>query len=269
MTGGLDRIVEPTPAGPVALYRGGTGRAIVLLHGNGHSIHEFDSVIPALADRFALTGWDMPGHGASNGCDIALSIDDRAALLGDLLDRQDVGPAVLVGNSIGAFIAAALAARQPRRVAALLLVEMQIRARSWWDAAWPVVERMFGTPRQDHDTVQARLCAPVGAALLDRWNADRDRAGAAAMIAAMEAIRGHDVLATLAAQTRPVHFLFGEKGPAADCRDAALRAVPHATAQIVADAGHFVSLDRPDALVDAILGAAALSSSRMNESCND
>src|SRR3546814_15112588 len=96
----------------------------------------------------------MPGHGASSQADAGLSIDDRAAVLGEILDRQVEGPAVLVGNSIGAFVAAALAARTPGRVKALLLVEMQIRPRAWWDAAWPLVDRMFGTPRQAADTVQ-------------------------------------------------------------------------------------------------------------------
>src|SRR3546814_6553243 len=73
-----------------------------------------------------------------------------------------------------------------------MLVEMQIRPRAWWDAAWPLVDRMFGTPRQDADTVQARLRTPLDDALLARWNTDRTRAGAAAMIAAMDAIRDHD-----------------------------------------------------------------------------
>src|SRR3546814_10710988 len=133
-----DKGMARTSAGPVAVHRAGRGDPVVLLHGNGHSAHEFDRVLPALASRFTLIGWDMPGHGASSQADAGLSIDDRAAVLGEILDRQVAGPAVLVGNSIGAFVAAALAARTPGRVKALLLVEMQIRPRAWWDAAWPL-----------------------------------------------------------------------------------------------------------------------------------
>lgn len=256
MIEGLDMIVDQTVVGPVALYRGGEGPAVVLLHGNGHSIHEFDRVIPALHGQFALAGWDMPGHGASNQCDIALTIDGHAKMLGDMLDRHDIGPAIVVGNSIGAFVAAALAAHRPGRVSSLLLVEMQIRARSWWDAAWPLVDAMFGTPQQDFETVQARLSSPLDERLLVRWNEDRSRAGVTAMIAAMELIRAHNLMDTLGRLKGPVHFLFGEKGPAADCFGAALHAVPHATGEIVADAGHFVSIDRPDAFVAAVRRAA-------------
>src|SRR3546814_19803592 len=130
----------------------------------------------------------MPGHGASSQADAGLSIDDRAAVLGEILGRQVEGPAVLVGNSIGAFVAAALAARTPGRVKALLRVEMPIRPRAWWDAAWPLVDRLFGTPRQDADTVQARLRTPPDDALLARWHPDRTRAGPAATMAAADAI---------------------------------------------------------------------------------
>src|SRR3546814_5574313 len=76
-----DKGMARTSAGPVAVHRAGRGDPVVLLHGNGHSAHEFDRVLPALASRFTLIGWDMPGHGASSQADAGLSIDDRAAVL--------------------------------------------------------------------------------------------------------------------------------------------------------------------------------------------
>ena len=247
--------IEETAAGPVALYSGGAGtRPLVLLHGNGHSIHEFDRIVPLLAGQYRLLGWDMPGHGASNAARFDLSIDERAVLLGDMLAGRAQEPAVLVGTSIGAFIAAALAVQRPDQVAALLLVEMQVRDRAWWDAAWPLVDRMFGVPRQDFDAVQARLCSPLDDALLGRWNADREQAGAESMIAAMEAIRDHDAAATLSALTVPTHFLFGEKGPAADCIEAARQCTPHAGCGVIPGAGHFVSIDQPESFAAAVAG---------------
>src|SRR3546814_4878129 len=64
-----DKGMARTSAGPVAVHRAGRGDPVVLLHGNGHSAHEFDRVLPALASRFTLIGWDMPGHGASSQAD--------------------------------------------------------------------------------------------------------------------------------------------------------------------------------------------------------
>src|SRR3546814_7453190 len=85
---------------------------------------------------------------------------------------------------------------------------MQIRPRAWWDAAWPLVDRMFGTPRQDADTVQARLRTPLDDALLARWNTDRTRAGAAAMIAAMDAIRSEEHTSELQSLMRISYAVF-------------------------------------------------------------
>src|SRR3546814_14515172 len=119
------------------VHRAGRGDPVVLRTGNGHSAQEFDRVLPALASRFTLIGWDMPGHGASSQADAGLSIDDRAAVLGEILARPVEGPAVLVGNSIGAFVAAALAARTPGRVQALPLAELQIPPAPRGDAARP------------------------------------------------------------------------------------------------------------------------------------
>src|SRR3546814_13149210 len=108
-----DKGMARTSAGPVAVHRAGRGDPVVLLHGNGHSAHEFDRVLPALASRFTLIGWDMPGHGASSQADAGLSIDDRAAVLGEIRHRQVEGPAVRVGHSLRPSFPPALAARSP------------------------------------------------------------------------------------------------------------------------------------------------------------
>lgn len=247
----------PTSAGDVATFRTGHGAPLALLHGNGHSFHEFDRMVPALAGQFLVTGWDMPGHGDSASADPDLSIESRAAVLETCLEDIVEGPVILVGNSIGAFIAAAFAARRPERVAGLVLAELQVRTAAWWNAAWGVVEQMFGMPEQSFDAVQARLCSPLDDDLLARWNLDRARAGAPAMIAAMAAIRDCDLRAILGGIAAPTLFLYGAKGPAADSADAAIEALPTARKAIVPDAGHFISIDRPGAFAKAIVNMAA------------
>jgi pimeloyl-ACP methyl ester carboxylesterase len=252
----MERIMRDTRAGPIALYRTGSGAPVLLLHGNGHSIHEFDRVVPHLARDFTVIGWDMPGHGESAAADPDLSIAGRAAILAEALDGLVAGPVTAVGASIGAFVAAEHAARQPDRVAALVLSEMQVRTRDWWIAARPMVEQLFGTARQDFDTVRARLAAPPDAALFERWNADRERAGAPAMLAAMAAIRDHDLAATLAALQPPTLFLFGEAGPAVACAEAARTAMPAAASRVISGAGHFISIDQPEAFANAVAAMA-------------
>lgn len=245
-------IIVTTTFGPVAFQQSGTGPAVVLLHGNGHSHHEFARVIPLLAENHRVISWDMPGHGASRTAAATLSIDESADALSQGLAHLDIHDAVIVGTSIGAFIAAAFAAKTPSAARALVLAEMQLRTRAWWDKAWPIVETMFGECVQTRDYVQARLESALDDALLARWNGDRQLAGADAMIAAMAAIRDHPIATTLSRITVPTLFLFGDSGPTVDCAETLGLALPGSSQLIIPHAGHFISIDQPQAFVRAI-----------------
>lgn len=108
-------------AGPGTLVAGlwvvrrGSGRPLVLLHGNGEDHHVFDRVLPALAPGRALVGIDSRAHGRSprgeGPLTIASMADDVAAALSALgLDRVDV-----LGYSDGGNVALELAVRHPGR----------------------------------------------------------------------------------------------------------------------------------------------------------
>ncbi|WP_417591581.1 alpha/beta fold hydrolase [Parasphingorhabdus sp.] len=251
MTNFQETIVTTTK-GPIAFQEAGTGPAVILLHGNGHSHHEFSRVIPLLADNHRVISWDMPGHGASRMATATLSIEESADALREGLAHLGIHDAAIVGTSIGAFIAAAFAAKNPSEARALVLAEMQLRTRAWWDKAWPVVETMFGECVQTHDYVQARLESPLDEALLARWNGDRQLAGADTMIAAMAALRDHPIATTLSRITVPTLFLFGESGPTVDCAETLGLSLPGARQQVIPQAGHFISIDQPQAFAQAI-----------------
>ncbi len=241
-----------TSVGGVHISHYGLGPTVVLLHGNGHSHHEFARVAPALTAKFHLVAWDMPGHGASALADASLSIDQQADVLHEIFDVLKIDQALVVGASIGAFVAVAFARRHSHRVRALLLSELQVRSRDWWIAAEPQIMQMFGTAQQPRELVARRLQTPLDDTLLDRWNADRMAAGPAAMLAAMSAIRNHDITAHLGALTIHARFLFGQYGPALASHEALMQIMPNAQVEIVENAGHFISIDRPDRFAAAI-----------------
>jgi pimeloyl-ACP methyl ester carboxylesterase len=113
-----------TSLGPVAYEVSGHGPPMVLLHGNGHDRHAFDAVVPALARRFAVYAVDWPGMGESPALVTTqpASAPQMADVLEALVDALRLGPAVLVGNSIGGFAAVRLAARRPDAVRALVVI---------------------------------------------------------------------------------------------------------------------------------------------------
>lgn len=117
--------VVATRLGPIVVHEAGAGAPLVLLHAIGHDHRDFDAIAPRLAAHRRVLAVDWPGHGDSPMPVQPESVraTDFADALEELSASLDIGPATYLGNSVGGFAAARLAARQPDRVAALILVE--------------------------------------------------------------------------------------------------------------------------------------------------
>jgi len=93
--------------GPV---RGGSGAPpIVLLHCYACSLHWWDRLVPPLSERHRVIRLDLLGHGGSDKPQSGYSMEEQAALVAEALNRLEVEGAVVVGHSLGATVATALA----------------------------------------------------------------------------------------------------------------------------------------------------------------
>lgn len=113
-----------TRTGLVAYEECGSGTPIVLLHANPGDHHDFDGIIPALAEQHRVVAVDWPAYGQS---DAPISPSSATAMqfadvLEDFVTALNLPPAIFLGNSVGGFAAARLAIRQPDRVRGLILV---------------------------------------------------------------------------------------------------------------------------------------------------
>jgi pimeloyl-ACP methyl ester carboxylesterase len=223
------------------------------MHSNGHSWREFSDVIPQLAGRFHVHVWDMPGQGSSDGIHPRTAVGGYAEVLREVLDSLDVERAVLVGCSIGAFIATEFANRWPSRASAVVLVEFAFRDAAWWQAAWPGVCDLFAVATQTREQIAARLHRDLDDELVERWNRDRNMAGVRQLLGVMWAIRQYDMATSISSLQPPVMVIFGGCGPTLECRPALERMLsPEARIDVVAGAGHFVSIDAPEAFVASL-----------------
>jgi len=102
----------------------GQGFPLVLLHANLCDHHDFEPIIPSLAERYRVIALDWPWHGQSDSP--APPIEAGAGLFADVLEdvveELDLLAAVFIGSSVGGFTAARLAIMHPEHVAGLVLV---------------------------------------------------------------------------------------------------------------------------------------------------
>ncbi|MCB1009187.1 MAG: alpha/beta hydrolase [Acidobacteria bacterium] len=107
----------------IALFVAGEGPGLLFLHGLGDQAGSWASIAPAFAGRYRVFVADLPGHGESGPAGDELEMSTIVAGAERLLDVAAAeGPATIVGNSLGAWLATLLARERPERVARLVLV---------------------------------------------------------------------------------------------------------------------------------------------------
>lgn len=109
-----------TEIGKIQVFRGGSGAPIVYLHSAGGE--STNGALESLADSFEVIVPVLPGYGESEGIERIDDTEDVAFHLLDVWDRLGLGAPVVVGLSLGAWMALELATRYPDRVGRLVLV---------------------------------------------------------------------------------------------------------------------------------------------------
>jgi pimeloyl-ACP methyl ester carboxylesterase len=102
----------------------GSGTPLVLLHGNGSMIQDFESsgLIDLAAREYRVIAFDRPGFGHSERPrSVVWTPAAQAELLRSALDRLGIQQAIVLGHSWGASVAVALGLKYPEMVQGLVL----------------------------------------------------------------------------------------------------------------------------------------------------
>ena len=106
---------------PACVEQGRGGDTLVFLHGVGGGHAAWDDQLPYFAGiGYRAVAWDQPGYGVSPLVE-PYDLERVAAALRALIERLGDAPVILVGHSMGGFVAQEAYARFPERIKALAL----------------------------------------------------------------------------------------------------------------------------------------------------
>jgi pimeloyl-ACP methyl ester carboxylesterase len=119
---GLTQASATTTFGPQNYWVGGQGTTLVLLHGAGDQASTWSAIAAALVPKFRVIIPDLAGHGKSAPAEGPISLTQALRGLEAILSQGPQEPAIIVGNSLGAWVALLYAREHPTRVARIVLV---------------------------------------------------------------------------------------------------------------------------------------------------
>ena len=123
----------------------GEGRPVIVIHGFGGTMWQWEHQQVPLSREFRLLTPDLIGSGLSAKPDIEYRPDEMLDYFVAFMDALNIQRAALVGNSMGAGLAIGMALEHPDRVSKLVLIDgfpANVRER----LTSPSIQRALDTP---------------------------------------------------------------------------------------------------------------------------
>lgn len=240
----------------------GKGPPVLCLHTAGADTRQFHGVMcdPALGENWRLIGFDMPFHGRTlppEGWDGArYQLDQKTYLdwCGSFIEQAIGEPVVVMGCSMGAGIALALAAERPELIRAVIALEAPLRPRGrrneflthaqvnggWHSAAY--VRGLMSPSSPAESRRQASFIYSQGAPGI--YDGD--------LSFYSDEFDGEDIAKRIDGASIPVHFLIGHYDFSATVADAHALAgwIDGSVVTEMPELGHFPMTEHPSATLN-------------------
>jgi pimeloyl-ACP methyl ester carboxylesterase len=228
------------------------GVPVLLLHGITDSWRSFEGVLPYLPTSLHAFALSQRGHGDATRPVTGYAPQDFAADLAAFMDTLLLGPAVIVGHSMGSCIAQRFALDYPDRTLGLVLMGSCTTVRGnpttleFWDT---VVSRLADPidPGCVLEFQRSTLAQVVPQTLLDTVVQESLKVPARVWRAAFAALLETDFSRELAAITAPTLIVWGDQDSFFPRREQKALAAAIADAQLLtyAGAGHGLHWEEP------------------------
>jgi len=230
----------------------GQGQPLLFLHGLGSSVRDWERQVPEFSESYQTIAFDLRGHGRSDKPAGPYSLPLFASDTTGLLKALGLGPAHVVGISLGGAIAFQLTLDSPELVKTLTIVNSGPTMTGGTQDAQQEVERRVAIVRQMGMRAMGQALSgglfpkPEQASLRDtfvqRW-AENDPD---AYIEATRSVVGWNVTDRLGSIQCPTLVISADQDytPVA-LKEAYVRLMPDAQLAVIADAHHATPLEKP------------------------
>lgn len=236
----------------VSVFGAAMSTTFLLIHGSTVTRRMWQPQVTALAEESRIITLDLPGHGENAAQPFTMG---RAVTqIEAVLTRYTTCPVVVVGISLGGYVAIAHAARYPERIAGLVLASTTtsftgllgtyVRVVGW--LLGQMLDETFQRVRLT-ESIRRKYAPPIAEQLIVAGLYPR------AAGQALQALAGFDVLARLTMLDCPILFVNGANDKASRKGETAfLAATRHGELTILPDAGHLCSLEQPERFTNAV-----------------
>ncbi|MQA91610.1 MAG: alpha/beta fold hydrolase [Gemmatimonas sp.] len=227
----------------------GGSSPLLLIHGLGTSSEIWTEMLDALDSSRRIVAPDVLSHGQSSPPASIFTIHHHARSMFLLLDELGIDRVAVAGNSMGAQIAAEMAATRPDRVDRLILVgcpawESHRERLRYLDMRSPMIgndglPRVQGAPDISGRTPPSNPSTPRSD--LGIW-----------YLNSVWAVSSFDIVPRLSLIRSPTLVVYGSDDWLLPTSTTLMRGIEHAVEVIVPEGGHIVPRIKPNELAEAI-----------------
>lgn len=229
----------------------GGGKHLLFLPGIAANLQSWEVHLHEQSWRNDTYAVDLPGHGQSSD-DPLQSVTQYRDILAEFIQGMAIEPAVLVGHTLGALVAAALAIHAPDTVQALVLVSVYAK----WKPPKTYLKELSqaletGTPVE----FDASLLSPDVSERVVQWaRRQHERLSVETLLSDLSVCGDFDVVKEFPRIKQPTLLVVGDDDTRATVEEttALAESMPHAEVAVIEEAGHLPQVEQARAFERAL-----------------
>jgi pimeloyl-ACP methyl ester carboxylesterase len=244
----------------ISVKEAGEGQDMILIHGKGYSKENMDRLFNHYKERYHVVSYDVRGHGESDK-PAAFTLNDDVEDLADLVKKLNLLEPVVIGFSMGSYIALKTAEKYPDIFSKLVLIGTKGGgAISSTQKVEQDAQASGFSKEQIMQQMVRRVFAPQ-VTFEEIGEFDREIASSVTLTekqqdAITNSMQDFDLLNDASKVTIPVLVLTGEYdglNPPSEGKKVA-DALPNAKFEVIPNAGHIAFFENPDKVFSLIDG---------------